>query len=96
METRVVVGICGHYRQLSANRFNPYYKAVEFSVQRLIVRCRVWSLGPPLSFLPEQVQHDGLHIMSKGTGSHHQPVRAEPGVSIDHTLSDIHPATSFF
>lgn len=74
----------------SANRFKPYPKQWSLQCRGFCDGGVVYSLGPILSLLPEQVQHNGLHIMSKGTGSHHQPVRAESGVSIDHTLGDIH------
>lgn len=43
-----------------------------------------------VSLLSEEVQHGGLQIVSKGTDSRHQPVRAEAGISVDHAFCDIH------
>lgn len=42
------------------------------------------------SLLPEQVQHGGLQVVSKGTDSRHQPVRTKAGIGVHHTLCDVH------
>lgn len=42
------------------------------------------------SLLPQQVQDRGLHVVAEGTDGTHQPVGAEAGVAVHHTLSDVH------
>lgn len=49
-----------------------------------------------VSLLPQEVQHGGLQIVSEGTHSRHQPVRTEAGISVDHTLCHVNPASSPF
>lgn len=43
-----------------------------------------------LSLLAEEVEHDRLQVVSKGTDSRHQPVRTEVWVSAHHALCYIH------
>lgn len=42
------------------------------------------------SLLPQQVEHHRLQVVAEGAHSRHQPVRAETGVRVHHTLGHVH------